>query len=72
MLVCVGGAFEVIDAKGRLIQRWAPPCDHDAIVAMALTGGSPSAARTRRFRRDAALAIGGYDPSADFVEDLDL
>jgi glycosyltransferase involved in cell wall biosynthesis len=71
-LVCVGGAFEVIDAKGRLINRWAPPCDHDAILAMALTGRSPICGSNAAFRRDAALAIGGYDLAAPFVEDLDL
>jgi glycosyltransferase involved in cell wall biosynthesis len=71
-LVCLGGAFEVIDAKDRLLNRWRPPQDHDAIVAMALTGRSPICGSNATFRRDAALAIGGYDPDAPFVEDLDL
>jgi glycosyltransferase involved in cell wall biosynthesis len=71
-LVCVGGAFEVTDSKGRLINRWAPPRDHDAILAMALTGRSPICGSNAAYRRSAALSIGGYDPEAPFVEDLDL
>jgi hypothetical protein len=71
-LVCVGGAFEVMDSRGRRINRWAPPSDHDAILAMALTGRSPICGSNAVYRRSAALAIGGYDPEAPFVEDLDL
>jgi glycosyltransferase involved in cell wall biosynthesis len=71
-LVCVGGAFEVIDAKGRLINRYYPPRDHEAIVAVALTGRSPICGSNATFRREAALSIGGYDQDACFVEDLDL
>jgi len=71
-LVCLGGAFEVIDAKDRLLNRWTPPQDHDAILAMALTGRSPICGSNATFRRDTALAIGGYDEDAVFVEDLDL
>jgi hypothetical protein len=71
-LVCVGGAFEVIDAKGRLINRFSPPLDHEGIVAVALTGRSPICGSNATFRRGAALSIGGYDEGACFVEDLDL
>jgi hypothetical protein len=71
-LVCVGGAFEVIDAKGRLVNRYFPPRDHADILAIALTGRSPLCGSNASFRRQAALAIGGYDESACFVEDLDL
>ena len=59
-------AFEVIDAKGRLIQRGRRRCDHDAIVADGADGPlRRSAASNATFRRDAALAIGGYDPERE-------
>ena len=71
-VVCVGGAFDVIDAKHRLLGRTHPPTDHAEILAMALRGRSPICGSNATFRRDEVLAIGGYGADADFVEDLDL
>ncbi len=71
-LLCVGGAFEVIDARGRLVDRRAPPCEHTEIVEWALAGRSPISHSAATYRRDRVLALGGYDETAELVEDLDL
>jgi GT2 family glycosyltransferase len=71
-IVCVGGGFDVIDARGRRFDRVLPPCDHEAIVALALAGRSPICGSNALFRRDAVLSLGGYDEGAVFAEDLDL
>ncbi len=71
-VVCIGGGFDVIDAKNRLLNRVLPPCEHAAILAMALAGRSPICGSNAMFRRREVLAIGSYDEAAGFVEDLDL
>jgi len=71
-VVCIGGGFDVIDAKNRLLNRVQPPCEHAAILAMALVGRSPICGSNAMFRRREVVAIGGYDEAASFVEDLDL
>ncbi len=71
-VVCIGGAFDVIDARDRLLNRLLPPREHAEILAMALVGRSPICGSNAMFRRQEALAIGGYDETACFVEDIDL
>jgi len=71
-VVCIGGGFDVIDAKNRLLNRVLPPCEHAAILAMALLGRSPICGSNAMFRRPEVLAIGGYDETACFAEDLEL
>ena len=45
------------------LNRVLPPCEHAAIVAMALLGRSPICGSNAMFRRREVLAIGGYDES---------
>jgi glycosyltransferase involved in cell wall biosynthesis len=71
-VVCIGGGFDVIDAKNRRLNRVLPPCEHAAILQMALLGSSPICGSNATFRRREVLALGGYHESAGFVEDLDL
>ncbi len=71
-LVCIGGAFELIDEAGRLFDRAFPPCDHAAILARALRGESPISHSAATFRRDVVRRLGGYDEKTRWVEDLDL
>jgi GT2 family glycosyltransferase len=71
-LVCVGGAYEVIDAKGRLIGRVRPPCEPERLEAFALDGASPICHPAAVYRRDPVLALGGYDASATFAQDYEL
>jgi len=71
-VVCIGGGFDVIDSKNRLLNRILPPSEHVEILAMALLGRSAICGSNAMFRRREVLAIGGYDAGACFVEDLDL
>jgi glycosyltransferase involved in cell wall biosynthesis len=71
-IVCMGGGFDVIDAKNRLLNRVVPPSEHAAILAMALVGRSPICGSNAMYRRREVVAIGGYDAAAGFAEDLDL
>jgi glycosyltransferase involved in cell wall biosynthesis len=71
-VVCIGGGFDVIDAEGRLLNRVLPPCEHSAIVEQALNGRSPICGSNAMFRLREVQAIGSYEESASFVEDLDL
>jgi glycosyltransferase involved in cell wall biosynthesis len=71
-VTCMGGGFDVIDTKNRLLNRMMPPCEHAEILAMALVGRSPICGSNAMFRRRDVLALGGYDAAAGFAEDLDL
>jgi GT2 family glycosyltransferase len=71
-LVCIGGAFELIDEAGRLFDRAFPPCDHATILARALRGESTISHSAATYRREVVRALGGYDEAARWVEDLDL
>lgn len=71
-LVCIGGAFELIDEAGHAFDRAFPACDHAAILARALRGESPISHSAATFRRDVVRGLGGYDEKARWVEDLDL
>ena len=71
-LLCIGGAFDLIDESGRLFDRAFPPCDHATILARALGGESTISHSAASYRRDAVRGIGGYDETARWVEDLDL
>jgi glycosyltransferase involved in cell wall biosynthesis len=70
-VVCVGGAFELIDEKGRLLTRLQPPVRDDEIQRVALAGHTPIAPAAM-MRRAALEAVGGYDSGMRLVEDLDL
>jgi glycosyltransferase involved in cell wall biosynthesis len=63
-LVCIGGAFELIDEAGRAFDRAFPPCDHAAILARALRGESPISHSRGDLRRDLVRRLGGYDEKA--------
>jgi glycosyltransferase involved in cell wall biosynthesis len=71
-LVCVGGAYEVIDAKGRRIDLVRPPEAPEQILAAALEGRSPICHPAALYRRAQVLAVGGYDVAAPVAQDYDL
>lgn len=71
-LVCVGGAYEVIDAKGRRISVVRPPCGSAEIEAAALEGRSPIIHSAALYRREQVLAVGGYDVRVPVAQDYDL
>jgi hypothetical protein len=71
-VVCVGGAFDLIDAQGRTVQ-WIPmPEQNDEIQQMLLMGRTIINHPCALIRRQALQQIGGYDPAMKTVEDLDM
>jgi len=61
--------FERIDAAGNVIgQGWSSPCTVPGLLAGSATALHSSTV----WRRDALVALGGYDPDADPVADADL
>ncbi len=70
-IVLTSSAYDRVDADGRLIRRGVPPRSH-AALAVAMLAGTRTQHSTMMFRRDAALAVGGYDASWYPVEDYDL
>jgi len=61
--------FERIDATGSVIgPGWSSPCT----VPRLLAGSASSLHPSTVWRRDALVALGGYDPDADPVADADL
>jgi glycosyltransferase involved in cell wall biosynthesis len=71
-LLCVGGAYEVIDARGRRIDLVRPPEAPEQILAAALEGRSPICHPAALYRRDRVIAVGGYDVAAPVAQDYDL
>jgi hypothetical protein len=71
-LVCVGGAYEVIDARGRRIDLVRPPEVPEQVLAAALEGRSPICHPAALYRRDRVVAAGGYDPAVPVAQDYDL
>lgn len=69
---------EVEDGEGRPLADPAPqawfdlPAGEGAAVARALVARNPLCAPGALFRRDAALAVGGFDPSLRVAQDYDL
>jgi glycosyltransferase involved in cell wall biosynthesis len=71
-VVCVGGAFDLIDSQGRTVQ-WIPmPEQNDAIQQMLLIGRTIINHPCALIRRAALMQIGGYDLEMKTVEDLDM
>jgi glycosyltransferase involved in cell wall biosynthesis len=71
-LVCVGGAFELIDGKGRLLTRLRPPTDDTTIQQLLLKGHTAICHPAAMMRRDAVAKVGGYDLYFKTTQDLDL
>ncbi len=71
-IVCVGGAFDLIDAQGRTVQAVPMPEQNAEIQQMLLIGRTIINHPCALIRRSALLQIGGYDPTMRTVEDLDM
>ncbi len=72
-VVCVGGAHEVIDEKGRLLTRLELPLHNDEIQRLALAGHCSVCNPSAMIRRASVIEVGGYDETLlSAVEDLDL
>ena len=71
-LVLLGGAYDLIDPKGRLLTTVKQPLDNDTLQKICLTGRTPICQPLAMFRREAYDRAGGYDPQIHNAEDLDL
>ncbi|NJO41927.1 MAG: glycosyltransferase [Cyanobacteria bacterium CRU_2_1] len=70
--VWVGGAFELIDEKRRLITQIPLPEQDHEIRQLLQNGHTSFLHPTAMMRRSAVLAVGGYDETLPLAEDLDL
>jgi glycosyltransferase involved in cell wall biosynthesis len=70
--VCVGGAYDLIDHRGRLLTCLRLPETDGEIQALALVGHTPINHPSAMLRRQALLDIGGYDEDLCPSEDLDI
>jgi glycosyltransferase involved in cell wall biosynthesis len=71
-LVALGGSFVCMDAAGRHLTRFEQPTDDATIQSHLLRGHCALGHPTAMMRREAALAVGGYDEAFATAEDLDL
>jgi hypothetical protein len=71
-VLCVGGYYDLIDHRGRMLTTMTPPTDHIGIDREMLAGHTPICHPSAMMRREAALRVGGYDPDMMLAEDLDL
>jgi glycosyltransferase involved in cell wall biosynthesis len=71
-VVCVGGAFELIDEKGRYLTTLKCPTSDDEIQRMILAGRGAIAHPAAMMRTEALRRIGGYDACYDPADDIDL
>ena len=70
--VVVGGAYDLIDSRGRLLRREWPATDDAALQSHALDGQTPIAHPTALMRRSSVREVGGYDESMRTGQDNDL
>ncbi|PSB07203.1 glycosyl transferase family 2 [filamentous cyanobacterium CCP1] len=71
-VVCVGGAHDLIDHKGRFLTRLHLPTDDEAIQQAVIVGHAPICNPCALIRREALLQVGGYDERLGQAEDLDV
>ncbi len=71
-IVCIGGAYEIIDDQGRLLTTLSMPTTHEEIQELALVGHTSINHPCSMMRLKAVQAVGGYDESLNLCEDLDL
>lgn len=71
-VVCVSGAHELIDEKGRLLTRLEIPEHNDQIQQLALAGHGSICHPGAMIRRVSLIQIGGYNETMRMAHDLDL
>ncbi|MFM7472017.1 MAG: glycosyltransferase family 2 protein [Nodosilinea sp.] len=70
--VCVGGAHDLIDHRGRYLTCLRLPETNGEIQSLALAGHGSICHPCAMVRRSALEAVGGYDVSLRSAHDLDL
>nr|WP_321465552.1 glycosyltransferase family A protein [uncultured Desulfobulbus sp.] len=71
-VVCVGGAFELIDHKSRLLTRLYPPEHDNDLQRLMLAGHTAICHPCAMIRTFALRQVGGYDSAVPCAEDLDV
>ncbi len=71
-VVCLGGAFALIDVRGRYLTTLRPGLTDAELQALALAGHTPFCHPSAAIRRAASARVGGYRQEAYPAEDLDL
>jgi glycosyltransferase involved in cell wall biosynthesis len=71
-VACVGGWFDMIDARGRRLTTLRPPQGDAEIQRLALRGHCSICHSAGMMRRDAVERVGGYGRDFTFAHDLEL
>ncbi|WP_421655352.1 glycosyltransferase family 2 protein [Leptothermofonsia sp. ETS-13] len=71
-LLCVGGAYDMVDHQGEWLLHVSPVLQNNEIQQRLLSGNSPIQHSCAMMRRSAVRQVGGYDPATFPAEDLDL
>jgi len=71
-VVCVGGAYDMIDEEGEYILHVSPPQDDDGIQQQLLSCITAIQHPCAMIRHQSVLAVNKYDSNAYLAEDLDL
>jgi glycosyltransferase involved in cell wall biosynthesis len=71
-VVLLGGAYQLIDEKSRLLTTIPQPTDDATLQNICLTGRCPICQPLAMFRRDAYEKTMGYRPDFSPAEDIDL
>lgn len=71
-VVCVGGAHEFIDEKGRFLTLLKLPEHDEKIQQLALAGHGSICNPCAMIRRKSLIEVGGYDETLLSAEDLDV
>jgi glycosyltransferase involved in cell wall biosynthesis len=71
-VVVVGGAWDVIDDRDRLLTTLNGPLDDESMQSLALKGHAPITHSCAMMRRSALSQVGEYDVDFKYALDLDL
>lgn len=71
-VVAVGTHWELFDDDGRLIHIQRVPSDDASMQFAAMRGATPFCHPAVMLRATAMREVGGYDPTTELAEDLDL
>jgi len=71
--VALGSRVLIVDPDGETLCEWGTLATHEEIDHAHMNAGGPALIHPAcMFRRDEAIAVGGYNPAYDVLEDLDL
>jgi len=71
-IVLLGGAYELIDEKTRILIKMGQPTGDADLQKICLSGRCPICQPLAIFRREAYERVGGYRPDFSPAEDIDL